>query len=103
MGWASALVAGRTIDHPVDPVFVREHAEPRTPERLLERHFDLAAVRERVEDPLRVGCESEAMNETPGAANVECITRLPMSAGRPISPGASFQRMMSLISPPRMP
>src|SRR5947208_11376591 len=49
---AQGLRAG---DHPGSPEAVGDHAEAMGPEGLLDRHGDLAAVRQRREDPLRLG------------------------------------------------
>src|SRR2546430_6872142 len=45
----------RAVDHPGSPEAVGDHAEAMGPEGLLDRHGDLAAVRQRREDPLRLG------------------------------------------------
>src|SRR4029079_10925679 len=54
--WPELLTTSlRAIEHPVDAVRVGQHSERRTPERVLERHRDLAAGGECVELGGRVG------------------------------------------------
>jgi hypothetical protein len=51
------------IDHPVDAEFVEHYPEARVPKCVLERHLDLAALGELVENALRpceiVRCERQ--------------------------------------------
>src|SRR5688572_22838536 len=43
----------RGVEHPLHAVFVGERAEIVAPEHLLQLHLDLAALRKRLEQPLR--------------------------------------------------
>src|ERR1700674_315558 len=58
------------IDHPVNAVFVGEHAEHRAPESLLQRHLDLTALRESVEESLGFAHVFRAEREGYGAIAV---------------------------------